>query len=144
VKSGVQEDLNKQIRQSLETERTRLVNEKLKEQVFRELLEQNPIEVPASLVARESKNIHDEIYPQHQQHDHHQHSDAEMTTFNEIAKKRVALGLLIAEFSKQQQLKADKNRVLARIQEIASAYESPKEVMEWLPLMNVSRVLKPR
>jgi trigger factor len=132
VKSGLEEDLNKQIRQSLEQERNRLISEKLKEQVFRQLLEQNPIEVPASLVAREAKNIHDEMYPQHQHHDHHQHSDNELTTFNEIAKKRVALGLLIAEFAKQTQLKADKTRVLARIQEIASAYESPKEVMEWL------------
>jgi trigger factor len=132
IKSGLEEDLQKQIRQSLEMERNRLVNEKLKEQVFRLLIEQNPIEVPASLVEREAKNIHDEIYPQHQHHDHHQHSDGEMATFNEIAKKRVALGLLVAEFAKQAELKADKARILTRIQEIASAYENPREVMEWL------------
>lgn len=132
VKSGKEEDLNQQIKQSLEQERNRLVKEKLKEQVFRQLLEQNPLEVPKSLVAREAKNIHDEIYPQHQHHDHHQHSDDEMSAFNDIAKKRVALGLIIAEFAKQTQLKADKNRVLERIKEIASAYESPQEVVEWL------------
>ena len=132
MKSGKEEDLNQQIRQTLELERTRLVKEKLKEQVFSHLLEQNPLEVPASMVAREAKNIHDEIYPNHQHHDHHQHSDDEMAAFNDIAKKRVALGLLIAEYAKQTQLKADKDRVLERIQEIASAYESPQEVIEWL------------
>lgn len=132
IKSGLEQDLIQQVTQTLEQERNRLVTEKVKEQVFRQLLEQNPIEVPASLVAREAKNIHDEIYPQHQHHDHHQHSDGEMSAFNEIAKKRVALGLLIAEYAKQNQLKADKTRVFARIQEIASTYESPKEVMEWL------------
>lgn len=131
VKTGLLDDLHTQIRQTLEMERDRQVREKLKEQVFRNILEQNPLDVPASMVAREAKNIHDEIY-QHQHHDHSQHSDHENATFNDIAKKRVALGLLIAEYAKQQQLKADRNRVMARIQEIALAYESPKEVIEWL------------
>jgi len=132
IKSGLEEDLIQQVEKTLELERNRLVSEKLKEQVFRQLLEQNPIEVPASLIAREASNIHDEIYPKHQHHDHHQHSQNETAAFNDIAKKRVALGLLIAEFAKKAELKADKNRVFSRIQEIASAYESPKEVMEWL------------
>ena len=87
---------------------------------------------PASLVEREAKNIHDEVYPQHQQHDHHQHSDEEMSAFNDIAKKRVAFGLLIAEYAKQHDIKPDSERVNQRIQEIASVYENPKEVVEWL------------
>lgn len=132
VKSGKEDDLHQQIKQSLELERTRLVKEKLKEQVFRQLLEQNPLDVPNSLVAREAKSIHDEMYPHHQHHDHHDHSDDEMSAFNDVAKKRVALGLLIAEYAKQAELKVDKNRVLERIKEIASAYESPQEVMNWL------------
>jgi trigger factor len=132
VKSGKEEDLHQQIKQSLELERNRVVKEKLKDQIFRQLLEQNPLEVPNSLVAREAKNIHDEMYPQHQHHDHHSHSDDELSAFNDVAKKRVALGLLIAEYAKQAELKVDKNRVLERIKEIASAYESPQEVMNWL------------
>lgn len=131
VKSGKLEELQTQIKQSLEQERDRLVKEKLKDQVFRQLLEQNPIEVPKSLVNRESKNIHDEVY-QNQHHDHHSHSEEEMTAFNEIARKRVALGLLIGEYAKQNEIKADKDRVESRIQEIASVYENPKEVVEWL------------
>lgn len=132
VKSGKIEDLNQQIQQSLELERDRLVKESLKNQVFQHLLDQNPLEVPRSLVAREAKKIHDEVYPQHQHHDHHDHSEEEMTQFNEIAKKRVALGLLISEFAKKSELKPDLSRVQKRIQEIASAYESPQEVVEWL------------
>ncbi|MBX3708769.1 MAG: trigger factor [Gammaproteobacteria bacterium] len=132
VKSGKEEDLTQQIRQSLDHERNRLVKEKLKEQVFRALLEQNPLDVPGSLIAREAKNIHDEIYPQDQHHDHHQHSDDELSAFSDIAKKRVALGLLIAEYAKQVDLKIDVTRVSARIQEIASAYEKPQDVIEWL------------
>lgn len=132
VKSGKLEDLHQQIRQSLEQERNRLVREKVKEQVFRQLIEQNPLDVPNAMIAREAKNIHDEIYPQHQHHDHHQHSDEETSTFNDIAKKRVCLGLLIAEFAKKSDIKPDAARVQLRIQEIASVYENPPEVVEWL------------
>jgi trigger factor len=132
VASGSIDELKQQIRQSLEQERDRLVKEKLKEQVFGQLIEQNPLEVPSSLVAREAKSIHDEVYPSDQHHDHHQHSDDEMTTFNNIAKKRVALGLLIAEYAKKAGVKADNARVEKRIQEIASVYEHPQEVIAWL------------
>lgn len=132
VKSGKLEDLQEQIKQSLDQERDRLVKEKLKEQVFRQLLELNPLDVPNALVAREAKSIHDEIYPQHQPHDHHQHTEEETAAFNDIAKKRVALGLLVAEYAKQTNLKADKDRVHQRIQDIAAVYENPKEVVDYL------------
>lgn len=132
VKSGKEEDLKTQIKQSLEQERDRLVKEKLKEQVFSRLIELNPLEVPASLVEREAKTIHDEIYSQHQQHDHAQHTHEELTAFNEIAKKRVALGLLIDTYAKQADIKVDANRVVERIREIAAAYENPQEVVDYL------------
>lgn len=131
IQSGKEEDLREQIKSTLEGERNRLVREKLKEQVFRSLLEQNPLDVPNSLVEREAKSLHDEVY-QGRQHDHHQHSDQELSVFNETAKKRVALGLLIGEYAKQKDIKADKARVLARIKEIATIYENPQQVVEWL------------
>lgn len=132
VKSGNIEDLKQQITQSLNQERDRLVIEKLKEQVFKALLEQNPLDVPKSLVAREARNIHDELYPQHQHsHDHH-HSEEETKAFSELATKRVALGLLISEYAKQNNLKIDVDKVRQRIQEIAAAYEHPEEVIQWL------------
>ena len=124
------EDLYKKIRESLEIERNRLVKENLKEQVFRVLLEQNPIEVPATLVKQEAKEIHDEMHPGH--HNHHQHSESELNSFNEVAKKRVMLRFVIAEYAKRQELKVEKSRVTDRINEIASVYENPQEVMEWL------------
>jgi trigger factor len=132
VKSGQMSDLVEQVKQSLNFERDRLIKEKLKEQVFTQLLEQNTIEVPHSLIEQEAKQIHDEIYPQHQPHDHADHSEQETQAFTEIAKKRVALGLLIAEYGRQKQLQTDQNRVKQRIQEIASVYENPQEVTAYL------------
>lgn len=131
IQSGEISDLKEQIKKTLEGERNRIVKEKLKEQVFKSLLEQNQLDVPQSLIDREASNLHDEIY-QNQQHDHSKHSEDEMKAFKETGAKRVALGLLIAEYAKQNHIKADKNRVMDRIKEIAVVYENPKQVIEWL------------
>lgn len=130
IASGKMEDLRKQISQSLTLERDRLVKEKLKEQIFKAIIDQNPMDVPKALVEREAKNIHDEMHPHH--HDHHSHSEEEMAGYEAVAKKRVALGLLIGEFAKKENITADEAKVQARIQEIASVYENPKEVIDWL------------
>lgn len=131
VKSGDLSDLQSQIRQSLEQERDRLVKDNLKEQIFSLLLEQNPLQVPQTLIDREAKNIHDEMY-QNKAHNHDHHSEDELKAFSEVASKRVSLGLIVAEYAKAAAIKADKARVTARISEIASAYENPAEVVEWL------------
>jgi len=130
VANGQIDELKKQIKHSLEQERDRLVKDKVKEQVFKQLLEQNPIDVPVAMIEREAKQIHDEVYTH--QHDHHNHSEHEMAAFNDMAKKRVALGLLVSEYAKKENLKADGALVQARIKEIASAYEQPQEVITWL------------
>lgn len=132
IASGKLEDLKNQVKQTLEHERDRLIKEKLKEQVFTKLLDQNQMEVPNALVAREAKVIHDEIYPHHKEDKEHSHNDEEIATFNDIAKKRVALGLLIAEYARKENLTPDKARVDDRIQEIASSYQNPQEVAAWL------------
>lgn len=132
VVDGNLASLQDQIRKSLEMERDRTVNEKLKEQVFKQLLEQNPIDVPASLISREAKNIHDEIYQHQKEHKHDEHSQDELNAFNDVAKRRVSLGILLAEYAKQSNIKADAERVKKKIQEIATSYEHPKEVIAWL------------
>src|SRR3990167_3460296 len=132
IASGHESDLKDQIRQTLQQECDRLIKEKLKNQIFQYLLEQNPIEVPKSLVEREAKRIHDELYPEHHDHAHHQHTDVETASFKDVASKRVALGLLIREYAKQERMTAHQERVKQRIQEIASLYQKPQEVVAWL------------
>lgn len=132
IKSGSEEDLKTQIKQTLELESQRLIQEKLKDQIFRELLDKNKIDIPNSLIAREARNIHDEIYPKHQHEHLDEHSENEINALNEVAKKRVTLGLLLSEYAKQSHLQVDNARLVKRIQEIASSYEHPKQVIDWL------------
>lgn len=131
IADGKVETLREQIKSTLILERDRLVTEKLKEQVFTKLLEQNAIEVPQSLINDEAKRIHNEIYPHHGKEDHH-HTPEENGAFLEAGRKRVALGLLLGEYARQADIKADPDRVKKRIEEISTAYEQPDEVIKWL------------
>ncbi len=49
----------------------------------------------------------------------------------EQAKRRVVVGLLLGEVIRTNELKADEERVKGLIEEMASAYEDPKEVIEF-------------
>ena len=51
--------------------------------------------------------------------------------FEADAKKRVALGLLVGEVVKRLEIKVDEDRVRAMIEDIASAYQTPQEVIDW-------------
>ena len=51
--------------------------------------------------------------------------------FEEQAKRRVVVGLLLGEVIRTNELKADEERVKGLIEEMASAYEDPKEVIEF-------------
>lgn len=130
IETGNVDDLKSQIRSSLEQERDRLIKAKLKEQIFGYLIEHNSIDVPSSLVEREAHAIHDEMY--RYEHDHSKHSEDELNKFNEIAKKRVSLSLLLAEIIKKHDLKVDQNLVDARVNEIAALYQDSAEVIKWL------------
>lgn len=130
VKTGNADDLRAEIRRNLERELDRLIKAKLKAQVFDKLIEQNPVDVPKSLIEKEAKRIHDELHPHHQGHDHG-HTDAEMAVFNDAAKRNVALGLLVGELIKKHQIKPNKDRVQSLITSISSAYEKPADVAKW-------------
>ena len=47
------------------------------------------------------------------------------------AEKRVVLGLLLGEIMKEQEIKADPTKVRETVEELASTYESPDEVINW-------------
>ncbi|MDR3477033.1 MAG: trigger factor [Gammaproteobacteria bacterium] len=129
VKSGNVDELRGEIKKNLDREVERLISSKLKAKVFDLLVEQNPIEIPQSLIQQESKRIHDEMHPHHG-HEHH-HSADEMAEFDVAAKRNVTLGLLIGEFVKQEELKPDTKRVEEHLNKMASAYEKPSEVVKW-------------
>jgi trigger factor len=51
--------------------------------------------------------------------------------FADQASRRVTLGLVLGEIIKVKELKADPSKVRAAVEELASTYESPEDVVNW-------------
>ena len=51
--------------------------------------------------------------------------------FEEEAKRRVTLGLLIAEIIKENSIQADADKVKATIESMAAGYDQPEEVVKY-------------
>jgi trigger factor len=130
VKSGQLEDLRSEIRKNLERELNRVVKAKLKKQIFDHLIENNSLEIPKALIEREAKRIHDELHPHHAGKDHG-HTEAEMNSFNEAAKRNVILGLLVAYLIKEHNIMPNKERLDTYVAQLASVYENPADVAKW-------------
>ena len=60
--------------------------------------------------------------------DHNQAPPSEV--FEEQARRRVGLGLLINEIIKSQKLEADKERVARRLDQIASGFSDPQQILQ--------------
>lgn len=124
IESGSIEELRNEIRKQLELNLKRTVKNLLREKVFDKLLEQNPLEIPRSLIEKEAKYLHDENCSGDQGH-HHSKEDEEY--FANVAKKRVQLGLLVREYATKNKIAPSVERVDEHIAEIASVYTDSDE-----------------
>ncbi|CAJ0993112.1 trigger factor [Pantoea sp. Nvir] len=128
VKNGSVEELREAVRKNMDRELKGAIRHCVKTQVINGLLKANKIEVPAALIDREI----DILRRQDQKRFHgkkKQVTKIKREIFEEPARQRVIASLLLGEVIRIHKLKADKARVSALIEEIASAYEEPQEVI---------------
>jgi trigger factor len=127
VKSGNLEEFKNEIRKNLDREVVRLTKTKLKSELFKLLLEQNPLEIPKALIEREAQRIHDQVHPHHGKE--HHHTQAEMAAFEKMGEQNVMLSLLVTVLVKQHNLVADPAKVNQLLADLAGAYEKPEEMI---------------
>jgi trigger factor len=118
-----------EVRKNMERELRQAIKTKVKNQVMDGLVEGNPIEVPKSLLSNEVDRLRVQAVQQFGGNIKPDQLPAEL--FEEQAKRRVVLGLIVAEVVKQHDLKPDEARVRELIQEMASAYQEPEQVVAW-------------
>lgn len=134
IKKGGVDALNKDIKDNMTRELERRVSTMNKETLFDKLLEANPIDLPAALIDQEIEHLKHEMYHRlfgHEHKENEQIPDFPRELFEEQAKRRVQLGLLISEYVKKHKIVAEKDKVSAMIEKFASAYESPDELRNW-------------
>lgn len=111
----------------MERELKQAVSNKVKNDVVDGLLETTELEVPAALVDQEIDRLRQDAVQRFGGQVDFQQLPKEI--FEEQAKRRVKTGLLFQEVVKKNDLKADEAKVEEKIQEIASTYEQPDEVV---------------
>lgn len=120
IESTGMEGLKADVTNNMQRELTGLIASRIKEQVFKGLLDCNPLDVPGNLVATELMRLREQNTKAR--------PDAELGA---LAEQRVRLGVLVSELAKRNQIQIDPNRVRGMIETIASSYETPDEVVQW-------------
>jgi len=132
IEDGTEESLVKEIKDSMEKELSRAVESKNRTAALEALQSIVDVEIPKSLLDQEVKNLMDRAVQNLQQ----QGVDAKDVNisadqFEEEAKNRVKLGLVLGDIIKVNNIEASNEEVEAYITEQASSYEDPSEVIGW-------------
>jgi trigger factor len=120
------------IQANLEREVKRRVQARVKDQVMKALLENSSLEVPKTLLEMEierlaagmrqdlaGRGMKTEDIPMPRE------------AFEPEARKRVTLGLVVAEVVRQNGLQAKQEQIKSVVQDYAESYEKPDEVVRW-------------
>ena len=129
IESGSVDELRDGLRRNMERELKQALESQVKKQVMDALLEQNPIEVPESVVGEEIGRLREQM----KQRMGGQISDEQLTDdlFREEATRRARLGLLLSELVQRNGIQADEESVRAKVEEMASAYDDPEQVVRY-------------
>ena len=130
VTEGGVEALKAEVRKNMERELKQAIKGRIKEQAINGLVEQNEMDVPSALIDQEVEVLRQQAA---QRFGGNPEAAAQLPRelFEEQAARRVKVGLLLGEVIKTEELKADDERVKALIEEMATAYEYPSEVIAY-------------
>nr|WP_318967233.1 trigger factor [Arsukibacterium sp.] len=124
--------LKTEVRKNMERELKQTIKGKVKEQVIKGLLANNEVEVPQSLIGGEVEVLRKQALQRFGNNvDPKQLPELPASLFEEQAKDRVKVGLLLGEVIKTNELKVDNAKVEELIANVASAYEDPAEVVQY-------------
>lgn len=131
VTEGGEEKFREDVRNNMERELRNAIRNKIKNRVMDQLFTLNKVDLPKALVANEITQLKKQMI---QQFGGGQQLDPNMLPddmFTDKAERRAALGVIVSEVVKVEELTPDEEQVRERINEIASTYDQPKEVVDY-------------
>ena len=120
--------LRAEVEENMQRELVTAVRSRLKQQLLDRLLAANPVDVPKTLVDAQVREMQIDTARRMGATDASQIPPVD--AFLEPARRRVALGILIGELIKRRGIELDREKVGQRLQEIASDYPDPEEVLK--------------
>lgn len=129
---GGAEALKQDVIKNMQQQVDQVVQGRLKTKVMDKLLELNQFEVPKALIDTEIGHLQ-QLAKQQATERGGKADDADFPKeqFEEQALRRVKLGLLLGEVIKQHNIKVDADQVRKKVEQIASVYHQPEQVINW-------------
>ncbi len=132
IESGDVEAFKVDVRENMQRELHRALQDKLKNRVMDALYESIPVTLPVSLINGEVQNLL-KPYVENAKKQNIKLDDLKLPrdVFETQAKRRVALGLILAEIIRGNNMNIDADRVRKTITDMAQSYEQPEDVINW-------------
>lgn len=132
VAGGSVDALRDEVRGNLELERKRRVFQNVREQVFKGLRTQATLEVPKALIAAEAERMAQSAMEELKSRGARDgEAQVSASTFEPAASERVAMGLIVGELVRANNLQVTPQQVRALLNEQAQSYEKPEQVVAW-------------
>lgn len=131
IAEGGMAALREKIKESLERQRDQAIRAQLKKQVMDKLFDANEIELPQVMIDGEIENLRNQAQARLQQAGVEGGMDMPASSFEEDARRRVALGLMINAIISQNEIKLDQTKVQQMLQEVAAGYDDPQQVLQF-------------
>ena len=132
IADGDIDKMRAEIEGNLKREVKRRLEGRVKDQVMDALIKANAIATPSALIEMEIQRL---MQAARQDMEQRGMKAADMPIqpewFADQAKRRVTLGLILAELVKSEKLLAKPEQVRALVEENAQSYEHPEEVIRW-------------
>ena len=125
--------MRQEIRGNVEREVKKRIENDLKQKVMQALVDATPVEVPKALVELETQRLVQSARADLEARGiKMEQLPINPEVFESQAKRRVTLGLILAEVVKANELNPKPDEVRAKVDEYASTYEQPGEVVKWI------------
>jgi len=132
VDDGDETKFKAEVRKNMERELKNAITSKVKEQAMDGLVNLHEFDLPAALVTQEIQRMRQQMMQQFGGGQQFDPSILPDDLFKEQAERSVRLGLVVRAILDKNEIKADADKVKARVEEIAEQYEKPEEVVSWV------------
>ncbi len=132
IDDGDLESFRADIKANMERELTQALKNRLKSAVMDAVYENIKISTPNALIDQEIKEMM-KPYIENAKKRNMTLEDLNLPrdVFEEQARRRVTLGLILGEIIKANEITVDADKVRSEIESMASSYDQPDEVIEW-------------
>ena len=125
-------EFKKEIKNKLDEDLKNIIENKSKSSILDSLREAHVFEVPSAMIESEVNNMRQNAARRVGMDPKDMNEDLfPKETFIEEAKKRVSVGVILNKIIEEKGIKADEERVRKMIEDRASMYKEPQQVVNW-------------